>query len=458
MTSNSKYGVSDFKTKSGVGFGKELREKEFLFDKGFLNLNHGSFGTYPRPVRDQLRAFQDASEARPDQFIIYEYPRYLDEAREAMAKLLNTPSSTLVFVPNATTGVNTVLRNLEFAPSDHVLIFSTIYGACEKTVSYITETTPAQSVKIEYTFPVEDDWLLQEYENKVKGIEAKGGRVKIAIFDTVVSVPGVRMPFERLTAKSKELGILSFIDGAHGVGHVEIDLGSLDPDFFVSNCHNTLPTSHGYTPKGAAIVSPLPKPTYTQPGAEQNTAEQTVVFSTKSRYVNVEKPPFIANFEFVGTIDASPYLCVPAALKWRETLGGEAVIRKYCQTLVKAAAQHVASVLGTSVLENSTATLGECCLSNVRLPISLDKVLATASKNGVDKEDVTVKVRDWMKKLSSEEYDTFIMVFWYGGHWWARLSGQVYLEMRDFEWAAETLKSMCERVESGEWAGVRGKL
>lgn len=129
------------------------------------------------------------------------------------------------------------MRNLEFAPGDHILIFSTIYGACEKTVSYITETTPAQSVKIEYTFPVEDDWLLQEYENKVKGIKAKGGRVKIAIFDTVVSVPGVRMPFERLTAKSKELGILSFIDGAHGVGHVEIDLGSLDPDFFVSNCH-----------------------------------------------------------------------------------------------------------------------------------------------------------------------------------------------------------------------------
>merc|ERR1712137_1232690 len=135
---------------------------------------------------------------------------------------------------------------------------------------------------------------------------------------------------------------------------------------------STLPTSHGYTPKGAAIVSPFPKPTYTQPGAEQNTSEQAVVFSTKSRYVNKEKPPFIANFEYVGTIDASPYLCVPVALKWRETLGGEAVIRKYCQTLVKAAAQHVASALGTSVLENNTGTLGECCLSNVRLPISID--------------------------------------------------------------------------------------
>lgn len=154
-----------------------------------------------------------------------------------MGKLLNTPSSTLVFVPNATTGVNTVLRNLNFTPGDHILMFSTIYGACEKTVAYVTETTPAQSVKVEYTFPIEDDWLIAEYEKKVKEVEAKGGKVKIAIFDTVVSMPGVRLPFERLTAKSKELGVLSCIDGAHGVGHVEIDLGTLDPDFFVSNCH-----------------------------------------------------------------------------------------------------------------------------------------------------------------------------------------------------------------------------
>lgn len=116
-------------------------------------------------------------------------------------------------------------------------MFSTIYGACEKTVAYVTENTPAQSVKVEYTFPVEDDWLVAEYEKKVKEVEAKGGKVKIAIFDTVVSMPGVRLPFERLTAKSKELGVLSCIDGAHGIGHVEIDLGALDPDFFVSNCH-----------------------------------------------------------------------------------------------------------------------------------------------------------------------------------------------------------------------------
>ena len=204
---------------------------------GLILTPSGSFGTYPRIIRTTMRSYQDAAEARPDHFIRYQYPTHIDASREAMAKFLNTPSSTLVFVPNATTGVNTVLRNLTFESGDHILYFDTIYGACEKTVSYITETTPAQATKIQYTYPVEDDWLVDEFRKAVKSVQEKGGKARIAIFDTVVSMPGVRMPFERLSATCNALDVMSCIDAAHGVGNVEIDLATLDPDFFVSNCH-----------------------------------------------------------------------------------------------------------------------------------------------------------------------------------------------------------------------------
>lgn len=431
-----------------------------------------------------MRAYQDAAEASPDHFIRYKYPKLLDESREAMAKLLNTPASTLVFVPNATTGVNTVLRNLTYEAGDHILYFATIYGACEKTVAYITETTPASSVKVTYTYPVEDDWLVSTFKEKVKGVEASGGKVKIAIFDAVVSMPGVRMPFERLTAACKELGVLSCIDGAHGVGHVELDLGKLDPDFFVSNCHkyvtsyffllsmtrkickiyanqhrrwlhvprgcaifhvalrnqhhirSTLPTSHGFEPRDSKIASPFPK----------------------SAFVDGGKSKYTGNFEFVGTIDNAPYLCVPDAIKWRESIGGEEKIREYCWTLAQQGGQHVADVLSTERLENNTQTLGRCCMTNVRLPISLAKAQEVAAKSGIDTNEVGMLVRDWMSRTLIDDYDTFVQTLFYGGSWWSRLSGQVYLDMADFEWAAETLKKICERVERGDWAETQSKL
>ncbi|KAF2472996.1 PLP-dependent transferase [Lindgomyces ingoldianus] len=444
------------KSEGDLKFGKELR-KQFLFDPKYLNLNHGSFGTYPNTVRAAMRSFQDQAESRPDEFIRYTYPKLLDQSRSAISTILSAPVETLVFVPNATTGINTVLRNLAFEPGEKIIYFATIYGACEKTVTYITETTPAESVKIEYTYPVEDDWLVDEFKRKVAAEKSQGCRVKVAIFDTVVSMPGVRMPFEKLTEACRELGVLSCVDAAHGVGHVELDLAKLDPDFLVSNCHkwlfvprgcaifyvplrnqpllpSTLPTSHGFIPKpkpGVTIHSPLPK-------------------SSKSS--------FVTNFEFVGTIDNAPYLCIPDALKFRSSIGGERKIISYNHTLAKSAASHVAEVLGTEVLENATGTLSNCCLSNVRLPLALLSIEKIAVENGVQKASVGNFVRDWMSKAVIDDYDTFMAFMFYGGNWWVRFSAQVYLEMSDFAWAAERLKGLCQRVEKGEFLGVKSRL
>lgn len=194
-----------------------------------------------RPVRDALRGFQDRMEAAPDAYFRYEYPAFLDESRADIASLLRVPAGDVVFVPNATTAMNTVFRNLVFAEGDVVVYFSTIYAACEKTVIYVTETTPAAARRIDVTYPVSDAFLVDGLRAAIRAVRAEGKTPRVAVFDTVVSQPGVRMPFERLTRLCKEEGVLSCIDGAHGVGMLEpeqdLNLGELDPDFFFSNCH-----------------------------------------------------------------------------------------------------------------------------------------------------------------------------------------------------------------------------
>jgi selenocysteine lyase/cysteine desulfurase len=194
---------------------------------------------------------------------------------------------------------------------------------------------------------------------------------------------------------------------------------------------STLPTSHGFAPRSGNIVSPLPKSAFE---------------GTRTAYTS--------NFEFVGTVDNAPYLCIPAALAWRESIGGEAVILEYCQTLAREGAKLVAKELSTEVLDNATGTMGQCMLANVRLPISVAKAKGYAAKAGVEEADVGGAVRDWMSKTSLDDYDTFVQSLFYGGAWWVRLSAQVYLEMADMEWAAQMLKKLCARVEAGEWAEI----
>lgn len=181
-----------------------------------------------------MRSFQDASEAAPDRYIRYEYPKLLDISRQAAAEYLKVPVDDLVIVPNVTTAINAVLRNLVFEEGDIIVYINTTYGSCEKTIDYIVETTPAESVKVEFTLPCSDDEIVQRFQDTLR---AHKGKAKIALFDTIASLPGVRLPFEQLTKAARAEGVLSLIDGAHGIGHMPLDLIALDADFFTSNCH-----------------------------------------------------------------------------------------------------------------------------------------------------------------------------------------------------------------------------
>ncbi|KAI0173203.1 PLP-dependent transferase [Hypoxylon sp. FL1284] len=416
-----------------VSFGQRALQ-HFEFDPNYRNLNHGSFGTTTRAIRKKLQYYQDLTEAQPDKFIRYDAPGIINESRAAVAELINAPTETVVLVQNATTGVNTILRNMTWNDDckDEIIYFSNIYGSCGKTVDYIVDTglNRVSAREIPITYPCEDDEVLAAFKAAVDDSVKEGKRARICIFDTVSSLPGLAMPFERLTKACREAGILSLVDGAQGVGMIDLDMQTLDPDFFVSNCHkwlyvprgcavlyvpvkhqsmiaSTLPTSHGYISRTGERHNPLPK-------------------GTQSAFVN--------NFQFVGTVDLSPYLCVRDAIAFRkEVLGGEAKILKYIHALAKEGGKRVAEILGTEVLDNASETLSRSAMTNVALPLTPEQGASSLK---------------WMEERMVKDYGTFIPLFQYNGRLWARLSAQVYLDIEDFEWAGRMLLKLIERVKS----------
>lgn len=218
--------------------GSHLRTQEFLFDPAYRPLNHGSYGAFPKTIRNRQREIQDQTESRSDPFIRFTIPKLLRESREAVAPLLGASVEEVVFVPNATTGVNTVLRNLKYSDGDIILYLSTAYGACEKTILHVCETSSAQAVKVDLTFPMEDEALLSIVRESMQRLAGQGKRVRIFMFDTIATFPGVKLPWEGLIALCREMSVLSLIDGAHGVGHCDLTrLDELGADFFTSNCY-----------------------------------------------------------------------------------------------------------------------------------------------------------------------------------------------------------------------------
>ncbi|BFZ57735.1 hypothetical protein PYCC9005_004788 [Savitreella phatthalungensis] len=424
---------------SEKGFGRALLT-DFSFGKDYVNLNHGSFGTYPRVVKHVIDQWTDRIEQAPDVFMRIEVGPELEKVRGQLAELVNCDTDELVLVPNATTGVNVVLRSLSYEEQgrDTILYFSTIYGACGNTVEYLVDSSNGRikSVEIPLAYPLTDDAILEKFE---QALEQHKNRVKVAVIDHISSLPGVLKPWKQLVNLCKKHGVLSLVDGAHGIGIKQLDLKSADPDFFISNCHKWL---HCKRPTAILFVahrnhdSVHAMPT-THGYQSTKRKHQLQGKSATNGLASGGTSAFVAEFAFPSTLDFAPYLAIPAAIEYRKSLGGEVAVIEYCEKLASEGGALVADILGTEVLEGS----GPCAMVNIRMPLDY--------KRDCKRMDPGLRMT-WFHRYLYDKYNLATSPLVHNNTWWLRLSAQVYNDLDDFKYCGETIKEVCAAIERGD--------
>ena len=166
-----------------------------------------------------------------------------------------------------------------------------------------------------------------------------------------------------------------------------------------------------------------------------------------------KKSNFEILFQFVATMDSSPYLCIEEALKFREEVcGGEERIMKHCVDLSNAAGKLAAEILRTEVMENGDKTLTRCSFVNVKLPLTIGD--GDGKIPELDASTVVV----WLVASLAKETDTYAPCFLHAGSFWTRLSGQIYLELDDYARGARALARLCDRAKKREYLQERPRL
>jgi len=269
-------------------------------DPAVTFLNHGSFGACPRPVleaQDRLRA---RLEAEPVRFMVAELEPGLDAARAVIGAFVGADPDDIAFVPNATTGVNTVLRSLEFQPGDELLTTDHVYNACGNVLDVVAGASGARVVRAAVPFPSKG---ADEVVDAV--LSHAGPRTRIALLDHVTSATGVVLPLERLVAELARRGVDTLVDGAHGPGMVPLDLRALGAAYYTGNFHKWV-----CAPKGAAMLWVR---------RDRQAQVRPLVISHGANSPRTDRSRFRLEFDWGGTDDPTPYLCVPDALGF---LGG----------------------------------------------------------------------------------------------------------------------------------------
>jgi isopenicillin-N epimerase len=220
---------------------------QFLLDPGIVFLNHGSYGACPRPVFEAWQRWQAEMERNPVEFLGRCSAALLAAARERLAQALGADARDLVFVPNATTGVNTVAQSLALGPEDEVLSTDHEYGACDATWAVVCGRHGARYRKVEIPLPFEP----ARFADRM--LAAVTPRTRLIFASHLSSNTALIFPLAELCERARERGIPTLIDGAHAPGQIDLDLTALGADFYTGNCHKWL-----CAPKGAGFLHARP--------------------------------------------------------------------------------------------------------------------------------------------------------------------------------------------------------
>jgi isopenicillin-N epimerase len=260
-------------------------------------LNHGSFGACPTAVLEKQSELRARLEREPMDFLVRHAPGLYAEARAALGRFVGADPGDLAFVPNATTGVNAVVRSLSLAPGDEILTTDHAYGACRKTLEYVAARAGARVVAAKVPFP------LRNPEDAVSAIlSAVTPKTRLAMLDHVTSPTALVFPIERLVAELSARGVDTVVDGAHALGMLPLDLARLGAAYYTGNAHKWL-----CSPKSVAFLH------------VRKDRQKLVHPVTISHGYAGGEARFRDEFDWTGTVDPTPALTIPFCIEY---LGG----------------------------------------------------------------------------------------------------------------------------------------
>jgi len=301
----------------------------YLLKKNIIFLNHGSFGACPKSVFNNYQHWQRLIESQPVQYFSHDIYNYLKNSREDLSTFISCDSDDLIFVPNPTTAINSIIRSLKIDKNYEVLTSNHEYGAMIRAWDWFSKdkgySLIQNNLKLPFTTKnnfVDDFWQLVT------------NKTKIIFLSHITSPTAIIFPIEEICQRAKNEGIMTIIDGAHAPGHIDLHISDLDPDIYIGACHKWLSA-----PKGSSFM-------YVKKEI-QNSIDPLIVSWGKD--VDPSPSSFINENQYQGTRDFSSFLSVSTAINFQKNNNWD-IVQAKCKDLTKQTLISLQEILKTDLL------------------------------------------------------------------------------------------------------------
>tara|TARA_B100001093_G_scaffold519883_1_gene611113 strand:+ start:21109 stop:22266 length:1158 start_codon:yes stop_codon:yes gene_type:complete len=312
---------------------KEIKSL-FHLDHSVTYLNHGSFGACPKELLNTQFNFKKELEKEPVKHLVFDIIKNLEQSRKALSLYVNCDKDDLVYFPNPSTALNTVLRSLKLEKGDEILATNHEYGAMDKAWKYLSKKIGVNYINQKISVPLTTkEFFINEF---LKGITKK---TRIIFLSHITSPTGLIFPVKEICEIAKKKNIITIIDGAHAPGHINLDLQDLDADFYCGACHKWM-----CSPKGVAFL-------YAK--KQQQAVIEPLVISWGYDSDNPSSSQFLDYLQWQGTNDISAYLTIPETINFLKRYSWNEKAKK-CRELNFWAIKKIQHELNLKPLANSS--------------------------------------------------------------------------------------------------------
>lgn len=381
----------------------------FYLDDRITFLNHGSFGAVPKAILKKQNKLRRKIEKEPVKFFLRDYEEKYEKAREALAGFVKTNKENIVFIPNATTGINIALRSLKISSDDEIIVTNMEYNACRNALYEIAKEKNFKIKELNLPFPLKnmDDVLNILLDNISE-------RTRYLLIDHIVSQTAIAFDIKRIIKEMRRFNIETIVDGAHSVGQIPLNLDDLKPLYFTSNCHKWL-----FCPKGCAFL-------YVRDDAMEFT--RPLIISHGANSQRKDKSKFFLEFQWMGTYDPTSYLVVPYVFEYLKKVvkGGINEIMKMNRELCLKARNLIVETLN---IDKSA-------------PDEMVYSMASFPLKKAEKEPKEPLFLDELQDRLFYEYKIEVPIIYFPKYpeRVLRISAQIYNTIEDYQYLCEALK------------------
>jgi isopenicillin-N epimerase len=384
-------------------------------------LNHGSYGPPPDAVRRARREWIDRLDEQPMDFFNRRFEAALLAARDRLARFVGAAAENLVFVENATAGMNVVASSFPLDRGDEVLINDHEYGAVLRIWRRACQEAGAVLKTVELPLP------FTTADETVRAIFAAAGeRTRLVIASHITSPTAVTLPIEAICSEARRRGIAVAIDGPHAVAQLPLALDQLDCDFYAASCHKWLSAPFG---SGFLYVAPRHQPHVRAPELSWGRVQPTPVETWSDEFV------------WTGTRDPSAYLSIPAAIEILEHVGLEN-FRARTHWLARYARQRLVELTGLEpMVPDDHAWYG--AMAHVPLP---PRRIASAA-DAATRAAIGHPVSNLLQHALWRDFGIEVPIVDFGPRRYIRVSCHLYNDTKQIDRLVAALSTLLDRGE-----------